>query len=699
MNITHYEQYIKNFPTNTDILDFLMEILLVFKDLVNRSVFPPDWCDMIMLQNNVILKCLKYFSLTIRDFFSNKFDNQAWNNFFHCAIAFMTQPALQLENFSVNKRHRILQKYRDMRRDMGFEIRTMWFNLGQYKVQFVPSLVGLILEMTLIPEVELRKGTIPIFFDMMQCEFYSSKYLLESYGDTKKDSSQIKGHFSDFENEMIAKLDTLIEGGRGDEDYNYMFSKIMTNLCEGHTSLKEPGLKFVNIVNRLIERLLEYRCIIHDDNNDYRMTCTVNLLDFYSEINRKEMYIRYVNKLCDLHLDCENYTEAAYTLKLHSNLLNWSDSPLPPLLKNSRYSFCQTHRQLKEALYHSIIDYFNKGKMWEGALKICQELAKQYEEETFDYEALSELHKKMAGFYDSILNSLRLEPEYFRVGYYGKGFPLFLRNKVYIYRGKEYERLSDFSTRILNDIRNAELFNKLTPPGEDITESQNQYVQINKVDPILDNKKRFSGKPICDQILKYYRVNDVQKFQFPRKFHKKESETDNEFATLWIERTILTTTYPLPGILRWFPVDTVETRELSPLQNAIETMENVNKDLSDLIRAHYRDKMLPLNPLSLKLNGIIDAAVMGGIMNYEEAFFNSDYLEKHPDDDVQIQKLKELIAEQIPLLEMGVQLHRERAPPSLEPFQLRLEDCFSQMKANVEEKYGKKVHSLNVLAN
>ena len=34
-------------------------------------------------------------------------------------------------------------------------------------------MVGPFLEMTLIPEPELRKDTILIFFDMMQCEFFS----------------------------------------------------------------------------------------------------------------------------------------------------------------------------------------------------------------------------------------------------------------------------------------------------------------------------------------------------------------------------------------------------------------------------------------------------------------------------------------------------------------------------------------------
>lgn len=47
----HFEEYIKHFVTRTDLLDFLMEILLVFKDLVSRPVYPRDWSEMILLQN------------------------------------------------------------------------------------------------------------------------------------------------------------------------------------------------------------------------------------------------------------------------------------------------------------------------------------------------------------------------------------------------------------------------------------------------------------------------------------------------------------------------------------------------------------------------------------------------------------------------------------------------------------------------
>ena len=117
----HYEIYINHFGTRFDLLDFLMEILLVFKDLVSRSVFPADWSEMIMLQNSVILKSLRFFSGTIRDYFFNDFEQQAWSNFFHCAIAFLTQPALQLDMFSPAKRNRIVSRYKDMRRFINFE--------------------------------------------------------------------------------------------------------------------------------------------------------------------------------------------------------------------------------------------------------------------------------------------------------------------------------------------------------------------------------------------------------------------------------------------------------------------------------------------------------------------------------------------------------------------------------------------------
>ena len=583
---------------------------------------------------------------------------------------------------------------------MAFEIRSMWFNLGQYKIQFVPSMVGPFLEMTLIPEIELRKATMPIFFDMMQCEFYSPKsgsHSLHVSSYHTNDSphnrnADCKANFKLFENEMITQLDALIEGGRGDEQFKDLFLEIVGTNCEHHSAMRETGLFFVRTVVRLMRRLLEYRSVVNDENKESLMSCTVNLLEFYNEIERKEMYIRYLYKLCALHLECDNHIEAAYTLALHAKLLKWTDEPLPALLRNEKYPDCDTHRELKELLYNEIINHFDKGKLWETGISYCKEIIFQYESEIFDYIHLSALLQRMAVFYDNIIKQARPEPEYFRVAYYGRGFPAFLQNKTFIYRGKEYERLSEFSGRLMNQFPSAQLMNKLDPPGDEVTDSNQQFLQINKVDPIMQEMDKFRNKNVHEQILRYYKVNEIKKYTYSRPLRKGERDSDNEFANMWIERTSLQTSYALPGILRRFPVIQTNTIELSPLENAIETMENSNIKVRNLVLQYRSDSALPINPLSLALNGIVDAAVMGGIVNYEKAFFNEEYLRKHhfKKDQEAINRLKDLIANQIPLLEAGIAIHKQRAPPSLRPFHEHMEEAFAKLKANVEERYGKR---------
>lgn len=58
--------------------------------------------------------------------------------------------------------------------------------------------------------------------------------------------------------------------------------------------------------------------------------------------------------------------------------------------------------------------------------------------------------------------------------------------------------------------------------------------------------------------------------------------------------------------------------EISPLENAIETMELTNEKISNIVQQHVWDRSLPVHPLSMLLNGIVDPAVMGGYTNYEK---------------------------------------------------------------------------------
>jgi hypothetical protein len=46
----------------------------------------------------------------------------------------------------------------------------MWNAIGDYKIHFIPTMVGPFLQVTLVPEQTLRRATLPIFFDMLDCE-------------------------------------------------------------------------------------------------------------------------------------------------------------------------------------------------------------------------------------------------------------------------------------------------------------------------------------------------------------------------------------------------------------------------------------------------------------------------------------------------------------------------------------------------
>uniref|UniRef100_A0A670JSG5 Dedicator of cytokinesis 5 n=1 Tax=Podarcis muralis TaxID=64176 RepID=A0A670JSG5_PODMU len=617
MDDCHYTHYISTFKTRQDLIDFLMETFIMFKDLIGKNVYANDWMVMTMTQSRIFLRAINQYTSVLNRFFLDQasFELQLWNNYFHLAVAFLTHESLQLESFSQAKRSKIVKKYGDMRKDIGFKIRDMWYNLGPHKIKFIPSMVGSILEVTLTPEPELRKATIPIFFDMMQCEFNFSG----------------SRNFHMFENELITKLDQEVEGG----------------LCECFCF---SGEVFALLVSSLLENLLDYRAIMHDGSKENRMSCTVNVLNFYKEKKREDIYIRYLYKLRDLHTGSENYTEAAYTLLLHADLVHWVSSVLINLSS------------------HFLKKYFLK--MWEKAIQLSKELADMYENKVFDYEGLGNLLKKRATFYENIMKAMRPQPEYFAVGYFGHGFPSFLRNKIFIYRGKEYERREDFNLKLLTQFPNAEKLSSTAPPTEEIKTSLKQYVQCFIVKPVMNLPPNYKDKPVPEQILNFYRSNEVQQFRYSRPFRKGEKDPENEFAVS-------------PSSF-----GAIFEEEISPLENAIETMELTNEKISNCVQQHAWDRTLPVHPLSMLLNGIVDPAVMGGYTNYEKAFFTEKYIQEHPEDQDKIELLKQLIALQMPLLAEGIRIHGKKLTEQLKPLHDRLTSCFKELREKVEKLYG-----------
>uniref|UniRef100_A0A8C4LKM7 Dedicator of cytokinesis 4 n=1 Tax=Equus asinus asinus TaxID=83772 RepID=A0A8C4LKM7_EQUAS len=585
MTDRHYQQLLDSFNTKEELRDFLLQIFTVFRILIRPEMFPKDWTVMRLVANNVIITTVLYLSDALRkNFLNENFDYKIWDSYFYLAVIFINQLCLQLEMFTPSKKKKVLEKYGDMRVTMGCEIFSMWQNLGEHKLHFIPALIGPFLEVTLIPQPDLRNVMIPIFHDMMDWEQRRS------------------GNFKQVEAKLIDKLDSLMSEGKGDETYRELFNSIIPLFGPYPSLLKkieretwrESGVSLIATVTRLMERLLDYRdCMKMGEVDGKKIGCTVSLLNFYkTELNKEEMYIRYIHKLYDLHLKAQNFTV--------------------------------------NVLGSLMFTLFICPQCWENGIILCRKIAEQYES-YYDYRNLSKMRMMEASLYDKIMDQQRLEPEFFRVGFYGKKFPFFLRNKEFVCRGHDYERLEAFQQRMLNEFPHAIAMQHANQPDETIFQAEAQ----------------------C----------------FSR--------------SLWVERTSLYLVQSLPGISRWFEVEKREVVEMSPLENAIEVLENKNQQLKTLISQCQTRQMQNINPLTMCLNGVIDAAVNGGVSRYQEAFFVKEYILSHPEDGDKIARLRELMLEQAQILEFGLAVHEKFVPQDMRPLHKKLVDQFFVMKSSL----------------
>lgn len=77
-------------------------------------------------------------------------------------------------------------------------------------------------------------------------------------------------------------------------------------------------------------------------------------------------------------------------------------------------------------------------------------------------------------------------------------------------------------------------------------------IQICNVKPIPEEGSLGCGTvDVPERVVAFYLTNDVRKFVLNRPLQKGRVDPDNEFKSLWLERTTITTEAKLPGILRY----------------------------------------------------------------------------------------------------------------------------------------------------
>ncbi|VDK27442.1 unnamed protein product [Gongylonema pulchrum] len=613
---------------------------------------------------------MKFIMSTMIDHFhADQFDVELWREYMLTMVALCTHKALQLGSSAVTERRsRVLSSQPDLRRVAVADLRSMWFRLSvAQKTLYVPSMIGSYLQVALVDDDVVRETVIPIFFDMLQCEFHSS----------------LSHTFTKFANETIMQLDCLVDEDCGGEKFKKQLRNIMMDMCRSDSDLVADGCKFVDVIDTLLQHLFEYREV---RTNGYcienGMDRTVELLKFYDMIGQPDLYINYVYKLYDLHMLSNNKIEAAFTLLKHAETLSWTDCELPTALINAHLNrHCATQRQLKEALYNEAANLFDEKELWEESIGILKELTLEYEK-NYEYEKLPFLLRRLADLYHKVSTQGRVACTYYFVAFYGLGFPSYLNARQFIYRGNECEAIVSFQHRMQSTFPGSELI-KTMDDCSHLAQHDGRFLQIFPVQPLFE--RRWEKKCFNRLIRWYFKNNRVQKFEFCKgEFRKGTKWTeleDNEIMRSWVIRRSVFTKEQLPSILKWSQITTVsDVVECSPLMEAVTTMQKNNEELEEMAHVVLSTPLESVVPLGGKIRGVVQAFIF---------FSDQCAAVLTPEEHELVRQLKLLIKNQVPILEFCLYAQASRNHQVDPQFHESLVTSFSEYKTNIEKKFGK----------
>src|SRR5690606_30897679 len=143
----------------------------------------------------------------------------------------------------------------------------------------------------------------------------------------------------------------------------FFFEKLQQKLSNSGSSseiaMDKQGYTFIADLTKLMELFSALRTLpLGPEYEDERTFATIQLINYLKQTERYDKYIEYVHQLCERHLALNNYVEAAFTLLLHADLLDWDSNKVLPAIKNRGFPQ-ETSYERKERLYQLAISYYD----------------------------------------------------------------------------------------------------------------------------------------------------------------------------------------------------------------------------------------------------------------------------------------------------------------------------------------------------
>ena len=603
--------------SNSDLEDSLDAALEVIMSIQSGTAFPNSWLSLHVYHHKSSLQILEsLYGVIVVDFLpsleaADEFNTELWSKYFLTLLTLLRSTTLALETFPEQKRRAVWKIAGDVREQGASLLRRSWdaigwesnpeeqkrygvTRLGGFQVQYVPKLVAPIMELCMSVHEGVRKAAVGVLYTMMVSEWTLSEDL------------------SIVQAEMIECLDLMFKKKRvGEGITQKLFVNELLGLFE--TLAQTPDNPLWHAVESLVstvDELLDLLGAVHsiDMTETFRILHTLQLMDFLKDMQKEDIFIRYVHQLAQIQIRLHNPTEAALALRLHADLYQWDSNKVRPLADPVFPQ--QTSFERKEQLYFDMIKYFEEGTAWNCALASYRELADQYENRYFDFTKLARTQRAMAKIYETIAKGERHAPRYFRVVYRGLGFPSSLRGKQFICEAAFSERLSVFADRMRQQHPSAQIAS-----SSETDDLEGQYLQIFPVSPHRETRHAiYQQSKVNQSVREYVLSTQPNRFAVTSGRHFPASGVKDQ----WIEKTIYTTVDSFPTIMRRSEITTVDVLRLSPLQTAVERTTRKTTELSTIAKRISDGDESTLTNLTDAINSSVDPSSHTSVAQYRE---------------------------------------------------------------------------------
>ncbi|KAF4980600.1 hypothetical protein FZEAL_3413 [Fusarium zealandicum] len=626
-----------------DLTTLLENLLRVHMSILKGEAYPSEWLSVHIHHHKSTMSTLQYLASTMLDSFlpdpddAESFNTELWKLFFTTLLKLVGSTSLALETFPEQKRRAVWKIAGDVREHGAELLRRTWeaigwetapdernrYNMskmGGYQVQYVPTLVGPIVELCLSVHEGLRRMAVEVLQTMIVSEWTLSEDL------------------SVIQTETIDRLDLFFKEKPLTE--SILQKLFMGELLERFEALSgipdEPLYTALREYVGTIDEFLDLLVAVHSSDDTGEASHLINrlrLMEFLRDMQKEEIFVRYVHQLANLQAVSRNHAEAGLALRLHADLYEWDPALQTPALPDPEFP-AQTQFERKERIYFDMIKQFEEGESWGNALAAYKELQAQYENNIFDFAKLARTERAIATIYETISKSDKLTPKYFKVVYKGLGFPANLRDKEYVYEGSPSERASAFTDRMQEQHPAAQIVT-----GGDVDDVEGQFLVISAVTPHRDLTHQVFQRARVPQVIRDFLLSS-----HPQTFSiSTRRSTSGPVKEHFAEKLVFMTADAFPTILRRSEVVDTQEIKLSAHETALERIVRKTQEMTALERRvadgdedHTR---LLVDAVSMSVNPASDSSVV----YYRQLLPESKEVDDDDDDEEEAEEEAEVV--------------------------------------------------------